>query len=686
MAEDFIEEFNIDDMRRGELASWVHNEVERAHEDWEREYKGRYDDYYRIWRGRFAEDGRDNTEVRNKALTKRDTRSKLIHPQLQAAIDSTHAEVVSATAHAKTYFKLDDTEIQNPEAVQLIESNLHSDFELAKIKKGIIDLTLIGTLFGTGVAKIQLRSHDQLRNTQDANGDLRLVKQPRPLVDFRVMLPHEVVVDSVASCLDDAKFVATYEDVPRHTVLKLQKEGVYLPVEISPEPNRRERISGEEEPWSNNLNNVHRIEYHGLVPRQLLEGSDIELELDEEDPNMEPRLPDIDEDDLVEAFVVVINKTTVVMAKENPLVNQDRLFLAYRHEVVPGQFWGRGVAEKGYSPHKALSANLRARQDALPFMTNPMYEYDAQRLPRNFKFEVTPGRNFPVIGSGGQSIRRVDMGQITPDQFDNTSELQQMVQIGTGAVDQQPQNTTGAQNGFNLQALNFVKRSQIAIANFSEEFMVPFVELATRIYMQFMPQRYPAVDVTFKAAAALGTLAKELEQAQLINLLKTMQAGPAQLAILHSVVMNSSVEQRDAVGQIIAQELQVALNPPPPQPTPLEQMQIQQIQAQIGAEQARRVTDAIRSQAEVLRAANDAVKADSDEAQKITQAILNLANAQAAATSSIQELGTTVDAIADAEAAENNAQLTNDTIKRAQEAGIGDIIGLVQGSGITPIQ
>jgi len=673
MANDFEQEYNIDDMRRGELASWVQNEVERAREDWEREWQDRFDDYYRIWRGIWHEQMR----------TRESERSKLIHPQLQAAIDSTHAEIVSATAHAKTYFKLDDTEMQDP-SVSQVEQNLHADFELAKIKKGLIDLSLVGTVFGTGVAKITMSPYKQLSNETDAVGQLRLTTIERPLVGMRVLLPHEFVIDPVATSIKEAKFVATYEDIPRHIVRQLQREGVYLDVELSYH-NREDRIEGEEEAaQANNTNNVHRIEYHGLVPRQLLEDSDLELEFDENDDYAKPTLPEIDEDDLVEAFVVVVNKTTVVMAKENPLVNKDRLFIAYRHEVIPGQFWGRGVAEKGYNPQKALDANLRARQDALAYTVHPMFEYQAQMLPRGFKFEITPGRNIPVLGQN--AINRIDMGQMAPDQFNNTSELQQMVQIGTGAVDQQPQGTAGAQNGFNIQAINFVKRSQIAIANFSEEFMVPFVELASRLYMQFMPERYPAIDLTFKASAALGSLAKEMEQAQLINLLKTMQSGPAQLAILHSVVMNSSVEQRDAVARIIEQELQVALNPPPPQPTPLEQMQIQLIQSQIAAEQARRVTDAIRAQAEVLRAANDAVKADSDEAQKITQAILNLAKAQETATSSIQQLGATVDSIADAEQAENNAQLTNETIRRAQESGIGEIIGLVQGGGLPPIQ
>ena len=669
MADDILENVSVDAMRRSELASWVTQEVENAREDWEREWQDRFDDYYRLWRGLLSPD----------INGRKSERSKLIHPQLMAAVDSTHAEIVSATAHQRTYFQLDDTGPQSP-AVAEIQKALMEDFDKAHIRKSLISLTLVGTIFGTGIGRINLDSFDEISPEPDMlTGELKLRRVSRPLVKIRSLLPHEFVIDSSATSIAEAKFVATYEDTPRHLVIAKQRKGVYADVEISHDV-PEEQISGAEETDQRGTNNVHIIEYHGLVPRKLLDGSDIELVVDLEDESAEPVLEDIDEDDLVEAFVVVANKTTVLMAKENPLVNKDRLFLAYRHEEIPGQFWGRGVAEKGYMSQKALDSNLRARQDALALTVHPMYEVDMSKgLPRNFKFEIEPGRSIPTIGNG--AINKIDMGQLSPEQFNNTSELQQMVQVATGAVDQTPQNSAGAQNGFNIQALNFVKRSQIAIANFSEEFMVPFVELASRLYMQFMPERYPATDVTFKASAALGALAKEMEQAQLINLLKTMQGGPAQLAILHEVVLNSSVQGKDQVAAIIRQQLEASMQPP--QPDPMIILKQQEIQAKILAEQARRVTEFERVQAEKLRALNDAVRADSDEAQKISQSILNLAKADSEASSrSIQEYNQLIQAIAQEQQVNNSALLSNDTINRTQNVGTPDIIGLLQGSGV----
>lgn len=673
-----VETFDIQSLRQQHLAGWVFNRVQLAQEDWKREWKARFDDYYRIWRGIWSQ------EMQNRS----DERSKLIHPQLSAAIESTHAEVVSAAIHPETYFQLNDDD-QEREDVNELQRKLHEDFKTAHMKEALIEVALIGTLWGTGIAKVEIGGHPRLVNVPGPDGELTLRRVTRPLVSLRPLQPHQYVIDPTAVRKSDAMFEATWEDVPRHLVLALQQSGDYIDNELGSRPfhrNSEDDIEGEEEPTSRTDDSVHRIEYYGLVPRGLLPGGDeevtIDLEAQDEFGNDLPPTFEFDEDDLVEAIVVIGNKSVILREEENPLVNRDRLFVIYRHEKIPGQFWGRGVAEKGYNPHKALDANLRARQDALGLMVHPMFTVNQRMLPRGFKFSVSPGRNVPTTGDGAVAIQRIDMGGVTPDQFNNTGELAQMVQVATGAVDQQSQTTAGAQQGFNLQAINFVKRSQIAIANFSSELLVPLAELSTRLYMQFMPNRYPATDVSFKASAALGSLAKEMEQAQLLNLLKTMAGGPSALAILLSVVRNSSVEIKDFVSGIIENELQTALNPPPPQPTPLEQMQIQKLDSDIKAEQARRVTEALRVQAELMRAANDAVKADSDEAMKLTQSILNLANAQAAALSPLVELENQVTNIADAEAAENNAQLTNDTIRQAQNAGVEDLIRLVQGPGL----
>ncbi len=73
---------------------------------------------------------------------------------------------------------------------------------------------------------------------------------------------------------------------------------------------------------------------------------------------------------MVEALVTLTEDGFVLRAVENPYRMKDRPYVAYQHDSVPGEFWGRGVAEKGYNPQKALDAELRAR-------ICPLYTSDA---------------------------------------------------------------------------------------------------------------------------------------------------------------------------------------------------------------------------------------------------------------------------------------------------------------------
>lgn len=103
---------------------------------------------------------------------------------------------------------------------------------------------------------------------------------------------------------------------------------------------------------------------------------------------------DYEDDELVESVVVIANDHIVLKAAENPYLMEDRPFVAFQLDRVPNKFWGRGVAEKGYNPQKALDAELRARIDALALTTHPMLGVDATRLPRVSSSRSKPVRQF----------------------------------------------------------------------------------------------------------------------------------------------------------------------------------------------------------------------------------------------------------------------------------------------------
>jgi hypothetical protein len=63
--------------------------------------------------------------------------------------------------------------------------------------------------------------------------------------------------------------------------------------------------------------------------------------------------------------------------------------------------------------------------------------------------------------------------------------------------------------------------------------------------MQFDPERYPSVDVTFIPTATLGILAREFEQQQMIGLLQTLGPNtPVLPVLLKGILANSSLSNR----------------------------------------------------------------------------------------------------------------------------------------------
>ncbi len=152
----------------------------------------------------------------------------------------------------------------------------------------------------------------------------------------------------------------------------------------------------------------------------------------------------------------------------------DRPFVSYQHDRVPNKFWGRGIAEKGYNPQKALDAELRARIDALALTTHPMMGVDATRLPRGVKFEVKAGKTILTNGDPRQTLMPLNFGSLAQSTFTEAAELERMVQMGTGAMDSansnfaNPRNSTAS--GMSMLQAASIKRQKRTIMNFQENF------------------------------------------------------------------------------------------------------------------------------------------------------------------------------------------------------------------------
>jgi uncharacterized protein YfaS (alpha-2-macroglobulin family) len=97
--------------------------------------------------------------------------------------------------------------------------------------------------------------------------------------------------------------------------------------------------------------------------------------------------------------------------------------------------------------------------------------------------------------------------------------------------------------------------------------------------MQFDPDRYPAQDFTFVASSNLGIIAREYEQMQFINLLKTLgPESPVVPLILKAIVENSGLNNRE---ELIAGLTQIAEPDPQAEQMAMMQQQLQMQMAQL---------------------------------------------------------------------------------------------------------
>jgi len=544
------------------LSAWVINRVEQWEDHRDSNYADKWDEYHRIWRGIWsAEDKTRGAET-----------SRLISPATQQAIESTVAELEEAIFGQDKWFDLrDDIADQDPTDVKIIRVNLQEDLERAKCKNGIVECLLNAAIYGTGIAKISVDEGTQKTLKESPIPDtltVDTVVYEEDLVTVRLepLMPQEFVIDPTATTIDEALGVAQIVIKPKYEIIDGIKEGIYDDKPLGSYNKADFGFDVENASVSTDDDKVKITEYWGRVPKKFLSnnaslGDDF----------------DYDDDELVESVVIIANDSVVLRAVENPYLMGDRPFVAFQLDRVPKKFWGRGIAEKGYNPQKALDAELRARIDTLALTTHPMMGVDATRLPRGVKFEVKAGKTILTNGDPRQTLMPLNFGSLANSTFTEASELERMVQMGTGAIDSQtsaaanPRN--GTASGMSMMQAASIKRQKRTIMNFTENFLIPFIKKSAWRYIQFDPQRYPAGDYKFIAYSSMGIMAKELEMTQMIQLLSMTQQGtPAFNLMLLGIFENSSMTNRDEMKQAIMQ-----MNQPDPKQQQLQEM-VQQLE------------------------------------------------------------------------------------------------------------
>jgi len=545
------------------LSSWVVDKVTQWEDHRNTNYLDKWDEYYRIWRGIWASEDK----------TRSSENSRLVAPATQQAIEATVAELEEAIFGGDKFFDIrDDVNDQDSTDIKVVRMNLQEDFDRAKVKDAIVEALLNAAIYGTGIAKISVDEEVGKKLGESAipntlTTDTVVYEEDMTTVRIDPLTPKEFAIDPSATSIDEALGVAQVVIKPKYEIIEGMRDGIYEDKPIGSYDKADLGFDEENDSRSDDDDKVKITEYWGRVPKKYLNGG--QGSLDDQF--------DYDEDELVEAVVIIANDYAVLKATENPYLMGDRPFVSFQMDRVPNKFWGRGIAEKGYNPQKALDAELRSRIDALALTTHPMMGVDATRLPRGVKFEVKAGKTILTNGDPRQTLMPLNFGQVAQSTFTEAAELERMVQMGTGAMDSatsgaaNPRNNTAS--GMSMLQAASIKRQKRTIMNFQENFLIPLIKKSAYRYIQFAPERYPAGDYKFVAYSTMGIMAKELETTQMIQLLSMTQQGtPAFGLLLMSIFENSSLNNREELKMAIAQGMQ-----PDPQAQQVQQM-VQQME------------------------------------------------------------------------------------------------------------
>ena len=581
-----------------ELTSWVVDHCDRWRDHRDSNFQELWEEYERIFRGIW--DAADKT---------RDSeRSRIISPATQQAVETRHAEIMEAIFGNGEFFDISDDikDIDgNPLDIEAIRKQLHEDFKKDKIKKSVDQIELMAEIYGTGIGEILVGTEmEYIPATQPMPGvqaaAIGVSESERVTVKIKPVNPKNFLIDPNADSIDDALGVAIEKYVSIHKVVENIEKGIYKKANIGPvysdddlEPTQELRTYHDDK--------VKLLTYYGLVPKEYLYPEEDEYE------ELFPEGSEADEHcNLVEAIVVIANDGILLKAEESPYMMKDRPVVAYQDDTVPGRFWGRGTVEKAYNMQKAIDGQLRAHMDSLALTTAPMIAMDATRLPRGAKFEIKPGKAILTNGAPSEILYPFKFGQTDGNAVAAAQNFERMLLQATGTVDSagMPSNVPrdASAGGMSMAMAGIIKKYKRTLTNFQEDFMIPFINKAVFRYMQFDPERYPSVDMTFVPTATLGILAREFEQQQMIALLQTLGPDtPVLPLILKGILENSSLSNR---GDLIAALQQMSQPDPAAQEAAMaqQQAQMQLLAAQVQELQAKAARESAEAQKATVEA------------------------------------------------------------------------------------
>ena len=421
--------------------------------------------------------------------------------------------------------------------------------------------------------------------------------------------PRNFLIEPTARTIDKALGVGIEEYVGSHLIRKGQKDGTYRKVDVGTSAGDTQLGPDRQVENEYVFDKVHVIRYYGLVPKHLLfppsqtvdlsvpdavetpvAGADVVEEVvDLANMNADGSMKSVEpiDSEMVEAIIVIANESVCIKADENPYLMKDRPVVAFPWDIVPGRFYGRGVCEKGMVPQRVMDAEMRARIDALAYISAPMMAMDASRLPRGFQLTVRPGKSILTNGDPNTILRPMHFGQLEQSTFTHTQQLDQMIQRATGSLDvislASRAGGDSRSGSTSMMLSGIVKRHKRTLMGFIDRFYVPSLRKILWRNMQYYPERYTPRNWNFVASSTMGIIQREYETQNLVQLLNTMEPqSPEYKMLLMGVVSNTGLTHRREIIEMLKKSIDMAQQAQSLQQGAAADPQTAAMQAQLG--------------------------------------------------------------------------------------------------------
>ena len=212
-------------------------------------------------------------------------------------------------------------------------------------------------VYGYSVAKIPWRKH------HDQRGKVIYEGPDLEVIDVFNFFPDPAVLDATSSWVITRK-----RDVFASTLRRLEQDGIYHSVSDLKDTTQPASEDDREPTGSRRDNLVELLEYHGEVPKDLLEGKITD------ESTVSPY-----EDEYTWAIVTVANQEVVIRADEYPY-KAGNIFVDAAKDRMPNEKFGVGTAEDIQAMAEELTNAHNKLTDCVNIITNPQMALNPSRV------------------------------------------------------------------------------------------------------------------------------------------------------------------------------------------------------------------------------------------------------------------------------------------------------------------